>query len=212
MASQYEGKLPHLEHNIKTPPPPTRRRQIDMSTFTSHLTSTITPDHITNPHSIPNPVDLSAAFRLVQDQFLTLASSAPSQENQSFLLSLAQSLEEDTLHPPTSLEGTSQEFVDSLDRIPRKSLSPDDKCPICMENFLDDPYCLVAELPCGGRHRLDLECVGPWLRTKGTCPCCRADLGERKKRKEAEEREKQKGKKQEVEEEEEEDDMDGLYA
>ncbi|KAK0668018.1 hypothetical protein QBC41DRAFT_130672 [Cercophora samala] len=208
MASQYE-----VEHNIKSPPPTTRRRQIDMSTFTSHLQSTITPDH-TNPHSIPNPVDLSAAFRLVQDQFLTLASSAPSTENQSFLLSLAQSLEEDMLHPPTALEGTSQEFVDSLDRVPRKSLSPDDKCPICMENFLDDPYCLVAELPCGGRHRLDLECVGPWLRTKGTCPCCRADLGERKKRKEAEERAKEKGKQQQQaqEEEDEEDDMDGLYA
>ncbi|KAK4201057.1 hypothetical protein QBC40DRAFT_278748 [Triangularia verruculosa] len=206
MASQYE-----VEHNIKAAKPSTRRRQIDMSTFTSHLNSTITPEH-NNPNSIPNPVDLSAAFRLVQDQFLTLASSAPTDSNRDLLLTLAQSLEEDMLHPPTSLEGTSQEFVDSLDRVSRKSLKEDDKCPICMENFLDDQYCLVVELPCGGKHKLDLECVSPWLRTKGTCPCCRADLGERKKAKEAEERRKDKDKAKAVEEEEEDDDMDGLYA
>ncbi|KAK0742306.1 hypothetical protein B0T21DRAFT_306867 [Apiosordaria backusii] len=207
MASQYE-----VEHNIKTPPPTTtRRRQIDMSTFTSHLNSTITPDH-TNPHSIPNPVDLSAAFRLVQDQFLTLASSAPTDQNRDLLLHLAQALETDMLNPPTELEGVSQAYVDALDRVPRKNLQPDDKCPICMENFLDDPYCLVVELPCGGKHRFDVECVGPWLRTKGTCPCCRADLGERKKAKEAEERAKQRDAKGKEVEEEDEDDMDGLYA
>ncbi|KAK3949236.1 hypothetical protein QBC32DRAFT_349690 [Pseudoneurospora amorphoporcata] len=204
MATQYE-----VEHNIKpssTAGP--RRRKVDMSTFTSHLDS-ISPEsstssyHHNNPHATANPVDLAAVYRLLQDQMGVLASSAPTDENRNFLESLVESLQEDVLHPPTKIEGVSQEFLDGLDRVDRKKLKEDEQCPICAERYLDDQYCLVVELPCHHSHRFDLECVGPWLRSKGTCPMCRKEVGKRK--------EVVLEKKKE-EEEEEEDDMDGLYA
>ncbi|KAK4454077.1 hypothetical protein QBC34DRAFT_394193 [Podospora aff. communis PSN243] len=200
MATQYE-----IEHNIKPSPTSRRRRQVDMTTFTAHLsniaptTTSPTPEtHHNNPHAVPNPADLSALFRLLQDQMGTLATTAPTPENRHFLEELVSSLELDVSNPPTSIPGVSQEFVDSLDRVPRKTLKKDDTCPICAEAYLDDKYCLVVELPCHHSHRFDLECVGPWLRSKGTCPLCRKELE----------------KKKEVvkEDSEDEEDMDGLYA
>lgn len=178
-----------------------------MSTFTSHLHN-INPEnssstHHNNPHATANPVDLAALYRLVQDQMGVLATTAPTDENRDFLISLSESLDEDILRPPTQIEGVSQEFLDGLDRVDRKKLKEDEQCPICAERYLDDQYCLVVELPCHHSHRFDLECVGPWLRSKGTCPMCRKEVGKRREvvvEKKAEE------------EEEEEDDMDGLYA
>ncbi|KAK4154365.1 hypothetical protein C8A00DRAFT_42875 [Chaetomidium leptoderma] len=215
MATQYE-----VEHNIKpTASTSNRRRQVDMSTFTAHLhtiipesssstTSTSHPEqhHHNNPHAVPNPTDTAALFRLLQDQMGTLATTAPTETNRAFLESLVEALELDVAHPPREIEGVPQEFLDGLDRVPRKTLKGDDTCPICAEQYLDDPYCLVVELPCHGSHRFDLECVGPWLRGKGTCPLCRKELGKRKVVVEGGE------KKKDGEEEEEEDDMDGLYA
>ncbi|KAH7629735.1 hypothetical protein B0T09DRAFT_340043 [Sordaria sp. MPI-SDFR-AT-0083] len=205
MATQYE-----VEHNIKPSSSGPRRRKVDMSTFTSHLsninpessTSSSSHQHHNNPHATANPVDLAALYRLVQDQMGVLASSAPTPENRSFLESLVDTLQEDVLHPPTKIEGVSQEFLDGLDRVDRKKLKEDEQCPICAERYLDDQYCLVVELPCHHSHRFDLECVGPWLRSKGTCPMCRKEVGKR--------REVVVEKKEEDEEEE--DDMDGLYA
>jgi hypothetical protein len=193
-----------------------------MSTFTAHL-HTIVPEsnttsqqqqqqntpsshqhqHHNNPHAVPNPTDTAALFRLLQDQMGTLATTAPTESNRTFLESLVEALELDVAHPPREIEGVSQEFLDALDRVPRKTLKDDDTCPICAERYLDDPYCLVVEMPCHGSHRFDLECVGPWLRGKGTCPLCRKEVGKRR------EVEVGDGK---GEEEEEEDDMDGLYA
>jgi hypothetical protein len=180
-----------------------------MTTFTAHLSTiapsssttfatSTTPETHNNPHAVPNPADLSALFRLLQDQMGTLATTAPTPENRHFLEELVTSLEIDVSNPPTSIPGVSQEFVDSLDRVPRKTLKKEDTCPICAEAYLDDKYCLVVELPCHHSHRFDLECVGPWLRSKGTCPLCRKELE----------------KKREVvkEDSEEEEDMDGLYA
>ncbi|EGO53980.1 hypothetical protein NEUTE1DRAFT_68293 [Neurospora tetrasperma FGSC 2508] len=210
MATQYE-----VEHNIKPSSTAPRRRKVDMSTFTSHLhniapesstpTSTsasTSSQHHNNPHATPNPVDLAALYRLLQDQMGVLALSAPTDENRNFLNSLIDSLEEDIHRPPTQIEGVSQEFLDGLDRVDRKKLKEDEQCPICAERYLDDQYCLVVELPCHHSHRFDLECVGPWLRSKGTCPMCRKEMGKRR----------EVVTKKEEEEEEEEDDMDGLYA
>ena len=128
----------------------------------------------------------------------TLATTAPTPENESFLRELVESLELDVARPPTQIPGVSQEYLDSLDRVSRKTIQKDETCPICAERYLDDPYCLVVELPCHHSHRFDLECVGPWLRSKGTCPLCRKDLNKRKE--------------VVVDEDEEEDDMNGLYA
>ena len=102
----------------------------------------------------------------------------------------------------------SQEFLDTLDRIPLKSLKrrkeEDATCPICSTPFLEDPYPLVVRLPCHERHVFDLECVGPWLRVNGTCPLDRKVLGggKMKMKKEVEEKE----------EEEEDGEYDDYYA
>ncbi|OTB13345.1 hypothetical protein K445DRAFT_320201 [Daldinia sp. EC12] len=175
-----------VEHNIKPSDRRPHRRRPDMSSFTSHLHQ-ISPDPATanqrshrEHHAGPTPVDTAALFHLLRDQFETLSADAPTEENRDFLGSLISALENDIRSPPESIPGVSQEYLDTLDRVPRKSLKKDDSCPICAEPFLDDPYPLVVELPCHGNHRFDLECVGPWLQSKGTCPMCRADLNKKK--------------------------------
>jgi len=182
-----------------------------MSTFTSHLhqilpdssasPSTTTDHRHNNPHATPNPNDLAALFRLLQDQMGTLAMSAPNEANRAFLSELVEALEVDVAHPPTKIQGVSQEYLDGLDRVSRKTLKEDETCPICAEKYLDDQYCLVVELPCHHSHRFDLECVGPWLRSKGTCPLCRKDLLKEKEVEIVKD-----------EDEEDNDDPDGLYA
>lgn len=129
-----------------------------------------------NPHAIPTPIDIVGLVRLVQDQFSTLAQDAPDATNRDLLRTLFDALEADVLNPPREVDGVSQEFLDTLERVPKKTLRPDDACPICAEKFLDDPYPLVVELQCHHSHRFDLDCVGPWLQIKGTCPMCRTDL------------------------------------
>jgi hypothetical protein len=121
---------------------------------------------------------MAGLFHLLQDQYATLATDAPTPENRELLLSLIQTLEADAESPPDRLAGVDQQYLDGLDRVSRKKLQEDTEgaCPICAEKFLDDPYPLVAELPCHGPHAFDLECVGPWLLSKGTCPMCRMDL------------------------------------
>lgn len=109
-----------------------------------------------------------------------LAATAPTNENRSFLLELALLLEGDINDPPSRLGGVDQEFLDALDRVPRRTLRGEDDCAICKVPYLEDQYCLVVELPCEGRHRFDLECVGPWLRSKGTCPMCREEMCKKK--------------------------------
>ncbi|KAI1644185.1 uncharacterized protein F4817DRAFT_360971 [Daldinia loculata] len=194
-----------VEHNIKASDRRPHRRRPDMSSFTSHLHQ-ISPDSATNnarsqrEPTGPTPVDAAALFHLLRDQFQTLSTDAPTEENRDFLGSLMSALEDDIRAPPEKIPGVSQEYLDTLDRVPRKSLKKDDSCPICAELFVDDPYPLVVELPCHGSHKFDLECVGPWLQSKGTCPMCRADLN------------KKKVIEIPKDDDEEEDDVDGLYG
>ncbi|KAH0492639.1 hypothetical protein TgHK011_007584 [Trichoderma gracile] len=185
MATQYE-----LEHNVKFAEPRRSGRRVDMASFFALLnqldepSSSSAPDHHhhqhNNPHATPTPVDTAALFRLLQSQLQTLHTTAPTTDNRAFLEQLIASLEDDIHDPPTRLQGASQEFVDMLDRVDRKRLGKDDDCAICKVPYLEDEYCLVVELPCRGRHRFDLECVGPWLRSKGTCPMCREEVGKKK--------------------------------
>ncbi|KAI2463739.1 hypothetical protein F4781DRAFT_107902 [Annulohypoxylon bovei var. microspora] len=192
-----------VEHNINAPARAPHRRRPDMSSFTSqlHQISRDPPDSDTHAHAHvgPTPVDAAGLYHLLHDQYATLALDAPTRENQAFLGGLMAELELDIERPPDEIPGVRQEFLDGLDRVPKKQLKKDDACPICAEPYLDDPYPLVVELPCDGRHTFDLECVGPWLQSKGNCPMCRHDLT----------------KKRIVvpkEDEDEEDDVDGLYG
>ncbi|KAM4062966.1 ring finger domain-containing protein [Hirsutella rhossiliensis] len=180
MATQYE-----VEHNVELSEPRRPTRRVDMAPFFALLNMLSSPSgrdspH-NNPHATPTPVDTAALFRLLQDQLHTLHSTAPTPDNRAFLEQLMASLDDDIHDPPAHLRGVSQEFVDTLDRVGRKTLARDDDCAICKVPYLDDEWCLVVELPCKGRHRFDLECVGPWLRSKGTCPMCREDMGSRKR-------------------------------
>ncbi|KAI0400281.1 hypothetical protein F4802DRAFT_585749 [Xylaria palmicola] len=188
-----------VEHNVKPESRQQRRRRPDMSTFTAHLHNVTAP--AASSRLGPTPVDMAGLFQLVQDHLGTLAADAPTEENRRLLLSLVGELEADVGHPPGRVPGVDQAYLDGLDRVPRKALraDPEDACPICAEKFLDDEYPLVVELPCHGSHKFDLECVGPWLLSKGTCPMCRTDLTKKKT--------------VEIPKDEEEDeDVDGLYG
>ena len=72
--------------------------------------------------------------------------------------------------------GVSNEFIDRLERVNVKQLKNDDTCPICTNEYKDDSYPLVVELPCNSKHRFDLECIVPWLKINKTCPLCRIDV------------------------------------
>lgn len=95
-----------------------------------------------------------------------------------------------------------------LDRIPRKSLTSSQVCPICNNPFLDDPYPLVVRLPCHPTHLFDLECIRPWLRLRGSCPLDRTDFGKQEREREAEKRKLA----EKLAAEEEDDDLDGMYG
>lgn len=159
-------------------------RRVDMASFFALLNQLAEPSGTdspqNNPHAVPTPVDSAALFRMLQDQLLTLHNTSPTADNRSFLEELISSLDADIQDPPKTIQGVTQEFVDSLDRVNRKKLHEDDDCAICKVPYLEDEYCLVVELPCKGRHQYDLECVGPWLRSKGTCPMCREEMIKKK--------------------------------
>ena len=160
-------------------------RRVDMASFFSMLNQVEEPAASADgahhrPHATPTPVDTAALLRLLQDQLATLHSTAPTPDNAAFLQQLMTTLDDDIFDPPRILQGVGQEFLDALDRVPRKRLAADDDCAICKVPYLEDEYCLVVELPCKGRHSYDLDCVGPWLRSKGTCPMCREEMIKKK--------------------------------
>jgi len=173
-----------------------------MATFTAHYNSTMTtpsyrspfgaaPADSTaatddephnNPHALPTPADLSALYGLVRDQLTTLSADAPTGANRELLEALARSLDDDIVRPPREMRGVRQEFLDTLERVPRRRFqNTDDRCPICCDEFRARDYPLVVELPCHPAHRFELECVGPWLLTMGNCPLCKKHFGEKKK-------------------------------
>ncbi|KAK5162885.1 uncharacterized protein LTR77_011142 [Saxophila tyrrhenica] len=83
-------------------------------------------------------------------------------------------------HPPTEVEGVSDEFIEQLERVPKKSLKEDMSCPICSRPFLEDSHPLVVQLPCHKDHIFDLECIHPWLKLNPTCPLDRQQMIKKK--------------------------------
>lgn len=177
-----------VEHNISRTEETPRHRP-DMSTFFTALSQiSISPSSShNNPHATPTPVSYANTARLLQSQYEYLLTNLPGDSGTDspnpLLTTLLDLLADSIDNPPQSVEaeGLPQSFVDALDRVDKKSLKPDDQCPICSERYLDDKYPLVVRLPCDDRHWFCLECVGPWLRFKGTCPLDRKVLGRRDK-------------------------------
>lgn len=106
----------------------------------------------------------------------------PSDGGSELLETLISNLMESAEHPPTAVEGVSDEFIAQLERIPKKQLEkrPDESCPICSNPFLEDPHPLVVRLDCHGSHLFDLECITPWLKLNPTCPMDREVLIKKK--------------------------------
>lgn len=190
-----------MEHGInskdedKTEP----RRRPDLSTFFSTLESVDTSGSRQphNAHSLPLPQDVSAAFRTLANAFemmRTDGGNTTSSDNDSTLIGqLIQTLIESSEHPPSQVEGVSDEFIAQLERVPRTLLdkNPDWSCPICSNPFLEDKHPLVVRLPCKGEHMFDLECIVPWLKLNPTCPMDRQALIKKKEPPKKEEEEEE---------------------
>ncbi|KAL1986010.1 hypothetical protein VTN96DRAFT_7145 [Rasamsonia emersonii] len=219
-----------VEHNTENPSSTstsqTRPRRPDLSTFFATL-SQITPnpgETRTRQHAVPVPADVSAAFRTLAEAFDIMrreneiggggrGREGEEGRGETLIDQMIEALLREAESPPREVEGVSEEFCDALDRIPTKSLKPDQTCPICNNPFLDDPYPLVVRLPCHPTHLFDLECVRPWLRLRGTCPLDRVDFGKQQREKELERRRQlEKRRSNNKEDEEEEEEWDGLYA
>lgn len=85
---------------------------------------------------MPTPVDVVAAARLLQDQFLTLVQDAPNEQNAAFLNELIEAAQRSIDEPPVKVEGVPQSYLDGLERVDRRRLKTTDTCPICAEPFL----------------------------------------------------------------------------
>ncbi|CUS07497.1 unnamed protein product [Tuber aestivum] len=160
------------EHNVEplsTRPP---RSHIDFSEFFSALPTTTTASTTTafNEPATPNLfTTLAAAYQ----------SSTDSSPTTTLALIVTQLLSAATSHEP--VDAVPDEFLDTLDRVPKSKLKAGDECPICGERFLDDEFPLVVRLGCQGRHLFDLECIAPWLKIRSTCPMDREGLVKKRK-------------------------------
>ncbi|KAI9836488.1 MAG: hypothetical protein M1838_005074 [Thelocarpon superellum] len=189
-----------VEHSIpaadSAQDPPARRRRPSMTTFHSALSS-IDTSSTSNPHAVPTPVDASAPYRLLANAFEVMRAQdggsgagpagrggfggAVAGDSHAELMDmLIQSLMEEADAPPREVAGVSEEFLAGLDRVSKKSIKPNDVCPICNNPFLEDKYPLVVRLPCHKSHIFDLECITPWLKLHTTCPLDRRDLVKKK--------------------------------
>ena len=136
-----------VEHNISTkedqPEHPPRRP--DLSTFfsTLELVDTSDPQAHHNAHAVPQPENMSAAFRLLANAFEMMRGRAPDEpghepgHGNDLLAGMIEILRQNADDPPTELKGVPDTFLDELERVPKKSLKPTDTCPICVNPFLD---------------------------------------------------------------------------
>ena len=57
--------------------------------------------------------------------------------NEELISTLVTSLMESAEHPPSEVQGVSDEFIEGLERVPKQKLKQEDSCPICANPFLD---------------------------------------------------------------------------
>lgn len=65
------------------------------------------------------------------------AASTQEDNHNALLEQLVTSLMQNAEHPPTEVQGVSDEFIEQLERVPKKSLKADQSCPICSNPFLE---------------------------------------------------------------------------
>lgn len=174
---------PTVEHNITTKKATEQpQRRPDLSTFFSALehVDTTGSRQPQNVHSLPLPSEIGAPFTLLANAFDTMRRGTGDDTHNELMDSLIQTLMDTAEHPPTALQGVSDEFIAGLDRVDKKELKDHMSCPICANPFLEDKYPLVVRLPCHKDHMFDLECIEPWLKLNPTCPLDRKELQEKK--------------------------------
>jgi hypothetical protein len=102
---------------------------------------------------MPMPRDVAATFRNLANAYSMMrADPAGSQErprrrasneadlirsHDELLESMLGYLIENAEHPPPEVEGVSDEFIEQLERVPKKALKEDMSCPICANPFLE---------------------------------------------------------------------------
>ena len=64
----------------------------------------------------------------------------PPNDQDDLLAQLVESLMQGAEHPPTEVQGVSDEFIEQLDRVPKKSLNAEQSCPICSNPFLEGTF------------------------------------------------------------------------
>ncbi|KAK5701798.1 hypothetical protein LTR97_004616 [Elasticomyces elasticus] len=168
-----------IEHSVPAEQKDQPRRRPDLSTFFGNL-DMIDTSQTQNANSIPLPRDISAAYRNLANAFDMMRGGTQEQGQNGLLEQLVESLMQGAEHPPTEVQGVSDEFIQELERVPKKSLKEDQSCPICSNPFLEDPHPLVVRLACHKDHLFDLECIQPWLKLNPTCPLDRQVLVKKK--------------------------------
>jgi hypothetical protein len=136
-----------VEHNISPQQQPSQRaRRPDLSTFFSTLelvdTSGEHQTHV-NPHALPQPGDVAAAFRTLANAFEVMrvesSSASGSGENQ-LLATLIENLMSSADNPPKEVHIVPDSFLDELERVPKTNLKQSQSCPICNNPFLDGMF------------------------------------------------------------------------
>ncbi|TKA55482.1 hypothetical protein B0A55_11768, partial [Friedmanniomyces simplex] len=160
-----------VEHNIPVEQKEQPRRRPDLSTFfgTLDLVDTSGSRQPQNAHSLPLPRDISAAYRNLANAFdMMRGGTGTAQEHgqEGLLEQLVESLMQSAEHPPTEVQGVSDEFIEQLERVPKKSLKADQSCPICSNPFLEGQ--ILTRSSC------------PWLKLNPTCPLDRKVLVKKK--------------------------------
>lgn len=138
------------------------------------------PEQRTREYAVPVPGDVSAAFRHLAEAFQIMQRDNDN-EGGGLLQTMIENLLATAERPPTEVKGVDEEYIAKLDRVSMKKVKADADCPICGNEFREDPHPLLVRLPCHDSHIFDLECIRPWLLLNGTCPLDRVDLAKKER-------------------------------
>lgn len=95
---------------------------------------------------------MAAAFRLLANAFEMMrgrsTDDTPAAADGDLLANMIEVLRQNADDPPTELKGVPDSFLDELERVPKKALTPTDTCPICVNPFLEGrmPPCILRTL------------------------------------------------------------------